>query len=62
VISGPSDQLKAPPGLTAEPPGEFVSDELREDCARFLDELRTQLTRREEARDENGWVPAARRP
>jgi hypothetical protein len=45
-----------------QPPGEFVSDELRADCARFLDELRELIHRREEPQDGDDWVPAARQP
>ena len=30
-------------------PGQFVSDEHRSDCARFLDELRSRIDRRREA-------------
>jgi hypothetical protein len=44
----------------AEPPGEFVSDELRADCARFLEELRTQLDRRGAAEAPVDWIPAYR--
>jgi hypothetical protein len=43
-----------------EPPGEFVSEELRADCARFLDELRALIERRDEASERAGWVPAPR--
>ena len=44
----------------AVPPGEFVSDELRADCARFLEELRTQLDRRRDPEAPVGWIPAYR--
>jgi hypothetical protein len=57
VISGPGNQPESSYARQPEPPGEFVSDELRDDCARFLDELRTQLHRREEARPDGSWVP-----
>jgi hypothetical protein len=59
VISGPGNQPESPHARQPEPPGEFVSDQLRDDCARFLDELRTQIHRREEPPQRSGWVPAA---
>jgi len=39
-----------------------VSDRLRDDCARFLDDLRTTIDRRHELPAENrtGWVPRGR--
>jgi hypothetical protein len=39
-----------------------VSEELRDDCARFLQELRTTIDRREGAPPERrtGWVPRAK--
>jgi hypothetical protein len=41
-----------------ELPGEFVSEELRADCARFLEELRTMIHRRCEAEVEVAdWAP-----
>jgi hypothetical protein len=41
-----------------ELPGEFVSDELRNDCARFLDELRRLVElRRELTPDSAAWAP-----
>jgi hypothetical protein len=58
VISGPGNQPESPYAGQPEPPGEFVSDELRDDCARFLDELRTQIHRRGEPVEHAGWVPA----
>jgi hypothetical protein len=61
VISGPGNQAESAPERESAPPGEFVSDELRADCARFLEELRSQLDRRDEARLEDGWIPASRR-
>jgi hypothetical protein len=40
-----------------ELPGEFVSDELRNDCARFLDELRQLVElRRELTPDSAAWA------
>jgi hypothetical protein len=60
VISGPGHQAESAPEHESAPPGDFVSDELRDDCARFLDELRSQIHRRDESRRDDGWVPAAR--
>jgi hypothetical protein len=51
--SGPPPQPG--PGL----PGEFVSEELRDDCVRFLDELRAQIALRGE-RERAAWVPQRR--
>ncbi len=31
-----------------EPPGEFLSDDLRDDTSRFLDEVKRQIKRRRE--------------
>jgi len=39
----PKQQPESPDGLESEPPGEFVSEDLRADCARFLEELRAQI-------------------
>jgi hypothetical protein len=57
AISGPNRQAD-PARALESPPGEFVSDEHRADCARFLDELKTQIQRRDGRRDDSGWVPA----
>jgi len=62
MISGPGNQAESGPEREPTPPGEFVSDELRDDCMRFLDELRSQLHRRDESRREADWLPAPRRP
>jgi len=46
------------PAPESEPPGEFVSEDLRADCARFLEELRTQIDGRADLpRGSTGWVP-----
>jgi hypothetical protein len=39
-----------------------VSDEFRDDCARFLQELRTTIDRRDGAlpQPRTGWVPRAK--
>jgi hypothetical protein len=43
-------------------PGEFVTAQLRDDCARFLDDMRTTIGRRRETPSEkrNSWVPRGR--
>lgn len=57
-MPGPSEQPKKEPEL----PGEFVSEELRADCSRFLEELRALLGRRAELLAASaGWVPEGRR-
>src|ERR671931_2032982 len=48
VISGPSDQSETPPGRQPDLPGDFVTEELRADCTRFLEELRALVERRAE--------------
>jgi hypothetical protein len=60
VISGPGNQSQMPFARQPEPPGEFVSEELREDCMRFLDDLRTQLHRRVEPDEQGDWEPRLR--
>jgi hypothetical protein len=45
---GPSHAAGWLPSPESEPPGEFVSDDLRDDCARFLDELRRTVELRRE--------------
>lgn len=55
---GPSHGAGSP--LTPEPelPGEFVSDDLRHDCARFLDEQRRLVElRRALTPDSAAWAP-----
>jgi hypothetical protein len=59
AITGPGREAESARSHAPEPPGEFVSDELRDDCARFLDELRTMIHHRGEAEVEApDWVPA----
>jgi hypothetical protein len=54
---GPSHAAGSP-SPERELPGEFVSDELRNDCARFLDELRRLVElRREPTPDTAAWTP-----
>jgi hypothetical protein len=46
-----------------ELPGEFVSDELRNDCARFLDDLKRLVElRRELTPDSAAWAPGPSDP
>jgi hypothetical protein len=41
-----------------KPPGEFVSEELQTDCARFLDELRALVRlRHERPAAKTAWAP-----
>jgi hypothetical protein len=54
---GPSPAHGSPPSPDPELPGEFVSDDLRNDCARFLDELRRLVElRRQPAPDGAPWA------
>ena len=46
MTRGPSEQPKKPPAGRPELPGEFVSEDLRADCARFLEELRALVGHR----------------
>jgi len=57
AITGPGREAEPSRLHDPEPPGEFVSEALREDCARFLDELRNQLGRRAEPGEAGSWVP-----
>jgi hypothetical protein len=55
---GPSHAGGSPPSPDPELPGEFVSDDLRDDCARFLDELRQLVElRRQPTPDNAAWAP-----
>jgi hypothetical protein len=38
-------------------PGHFVSDEHRNDCARFMDEVKSLVKRRRELARVNPWFP-----
>jgi hypothetical protein len=49
-MDGPDRNVRAvEPAPPAALPGQFVSDEHRSDCARFLDEMRNRIDRRREA-------------
>lgn len=58
--SGPGPSAEAGSSAPSEPelPGEFVSEELRADCARFLDELRASVrARRKRPAERTDWAP-----
>jgi hypothetical protein len=58
VKSGPDPEAASSPSPEPELPGEFVSEDMRADCARFLDELRALVRRRRELPEEtSAWVP-----
>ena len=58
MSSGPSHAAGSPPSPEPELPGEFVSEDLRADCARFLNELRALIRLRRELPPESAaWVP-----
>ena len=60
---GPSHAAGSPLSPERELPGEFVSEELRTDCARFLNEQRRLVGLRRELPPESAaWVPGQRRP
>jgi hypothetical protein len=52
-ISGPEYQA-----ALEQLPGEFVSEEMRADCARFLEELRAVISRRNEVSEGPAWGPS----
>ena len=55
---GPNHAAGSPPSHEPELPGEFVSDDLRDDCARFLHELKRLVElRRELTPDSAAWAP-----
>ena len=49
-MTGPGERehLTAAEQPGSSPPGHFLSDELESDCARFLEEVRTLVRRREQ--------------
>ncbi len=49
-MSGPDDSKRAhaQEQVTQTPPGHFLSDQLESDCARFLEDVRTLVRRREQ--------------
>jgi hypothetical protein len=44
----PGSRKKSNRKSLEEPPGEFLSDDFREDTSRFLDEVKRQIKRRKE--------------
>lgn len=44
----PGSRKKSNRKSTEEPPGEFLSDDFRDDTSRFLDEVKRQIERRKE--------------
>ena len=44
----PGSRKKSNRKSTEEPPGEFLSDDFRDDTSRFLDEVKCQIKRRKE--------------
>jgi hypothetical protein len=54
----PSHAGGSPPSTDPDLPGEFVSDDLRNDCARFLDELKRLVELRRELTPRSvAWAP-----
>jgi hypothetical protein len=49
-VTGPGERehLPAAEPAPAAPPGDFLSRELESDCARFLEDVRTLVRRREQ--------------
>jgi hypothetical protein len=49
-VSGPDDSKRAhaQEQVNQTPPGHFLSDQLESDCARFLEDVRTLVRRREQ--------------
>jgi hypothetical protein len=60
---GPNHAAGLPQSPEPRLPGEFVSDELRNDCVRFLDELKRLVElRRELTPDSAAWAPGPSDP
>ena len=49
-VTGPGERERPPADeqATTTPPGHFLSPELESDCARFLEDVRTLVRRREQ--------------
>lgn len=49
-MTGPGERELSPASAQDQtvPPGHFLSDELESDCARFLEDVRTLVRRREQ--------------
>jgi hypothetical protein len=56
--SGPEPEPVSSGADETELPGEFVSDDLRVDCARFLHDVRTRAALRTESPLGGLWLPA----
>jgi hypothetical protein len=50
-VTGPGERERQPADeqVSTPPPGHFLSSELESDCARFLEDVRTLVRRREQA-------------
>jgi hypothetical protein len=60
MSSGPNGGAGSLPLPEPELPGEFVSEDLRADCSRFLDELLARVEFLREFAPESGdWVPSS---
>ena len=57
MSSGPNGGAGSRPSPEPELPGEFVSEDLRADCGRFLDELLARVELRREVAPESGAEP-----
>jgi hypothetical protein len=61
LISGPTDGQPSQPDDARGVPGEFVSADLHDDCARFLDEVRRMIgSRRDRPIGRHDWIPPQR--
>jgi hypothetical protein len=58
VTFGPEHEAASPHAAEPKLPGEFVSEDMRADCARFLDDLRARGALRRESRLTGDWLPA----
>jgi hypothetical protein len=56
--SGPEPEAASSAAPEPELPGEFVSEDLRADCARFLDDLRARTALRRESPVDGDWLAA----
>ena len=56
----PGSRKKSKGKSTEEPPGEFLSDDFRDDTSRFLDEVKRQIKRRKEPDPEPKLGPPKR--
>jgi hypothetical protein len=52
-VTGPGERERPPASEQAHtrPPGDFLSNELESDCARFLEDMRALVRRREQETD-----------